>query len=127
LAPRSVGMVSVLRDYGLVLKGLAICVTELERLATFLDSWLRLSLAEQTQHAPSIECSVGGLFDQSLVMCLGERDDTLSGGKPVATFRYVTGRMKGELSFVTDQSCLRALSDGIRAALTRASSATHAS
>jgi hypothetical protein len=104
-------------DYDLVLRGLAVGVAELERLATFLRTWLQLPLAEQAAHPLALECKVGGLFDQNVIMVLGERDDILSGGKPVAAFRYVTGRLKGELSFVTDQSCLRGLSDGIDAVL----------
>jgi hypothetical protein len=118
---------SELRDYSLVLKGLAIGVAELERLATFLHTWLQLPLAEQGHHPPSFDCKVGGLFDQSLIMSLGERDDTISGGKPVVTFRYLTGCLKGELSFVTDQSCLLELSEGIRAVLATADPRTYAS
>ena len=105
------------RDYTLVLKNLSIGVEELGRLAAFLNSWLELPMAEQAQHPPTFECAVGGLFDQVVIMDLRERNDVLSGGKPVVTFRYITGRLTGELSFVTDQSCLRELSEGIGVAL----------
>ena len=111
------GHASELRDYTLALRGLAVGVAEIERLAAFLRSWLQLPLGEQAQHPLSLECKVGGLFDQNVIMVLGDRADTLAGGKPVATFRYVTGRLRGELSFVTDQSCLQSLVEGIEAAL----------
>ena len=121
------GDTSELRDYSLVLRGLAVGMVELERLVAFLRSWLQLPLAEQAQHPLALECKVGGLFDQDVIMVLGERADVLSDGKPVATFRYVTGRLRGELSFVTDPSCLRGLCQGIDAALAAYKSTAHAS
>ena len=111
-------------DYSLVLKSLTIGVEELGRLAAFLSSWLALPIAEQARHPPAFECAVGGLFDQIILMELRERSDVLSGGKPVVSFRYITGRLKGELSFVTDQSCLRELSEGIGRALAEEPSET---
>jgi hypothetical protein len=109
--------VTELRDYTVQLKGLAIGVEELERIASFLESWLRLPLAEQARSKLALDCAVGGLFDQSLMMSLGPRADVLSGGNPVATFRFVAGRLKGELTFVTDPSCLRRFCEGIRASM----------
>lgn len=116
-----------LRDYALVLRRLAIGVPELDRLSSFLRSWLHLPLADQANHPPAFDANVGGLFDQSLIMSLGKRDDTISAGKPVATFRYIAGRLRGELSFVTDQSCLRILSEGIDAVLESTAIGTSAS
>src|SRR5262249_25093557 len=100
------GEATGVRDYHLLLGGLAIGRDELERLSLYLRQWLQLPLAQQARRPPALTCNVGGLFDQSLTMTLGQRDDTLSGGRPVATFRYIVGRLTGELSFVTDQSCL---------------------
>jgi hypothetical protein len=57
-------------------------------------------------------------------MRLGRRDDTLSGGEPVATFRFVTGRLKGEMVFLTDRDRLQELNEGIRAALDRSIAGT---
>ena len=62
-------------------------------------------------------CTMGRLFDQSLLFELGVRGDTLAGGQPVATFRYVVGRMRGEMNFPTEPSRLRELARGIRAAV----------
>jgi hypothetical protein len=121
------GNASEPRDYTLVLRGLAVGVAEIERLATFLRSWLQLPIAEQARHPLALECKVGGLFDQDVIIVLGDRADTLAGGKPVVTFRYVTGRLRGELSFVTDQNCLQGLFEGIEAALAECRSSTHAS
>lgn len=108
---------SGLRDYSLTLRGMAVGMRELQRMCSTIESWLDLSLAEQARQRLGLDCSVGGLFDQSLVLSLGSRDDIISGGKPVATFKYLVGSMRGELVFVTDQSCLRELTTGIRAAL----------
>ncbi len=111
------GEASAAPDYGLLFRGLAIRVADLERLCSYLGEWLRLPIGEQARHPLSVVCDVGGLFDQSLTLSLGHRDDTLSGGHPTATFRYIAGRLTGELSFVVDPSCLQVLCDGIGEAL----------
>lgn len=108
---------SEVRDYSLTLRGMAVGISELQRMCSTIESWLDLSLAEQARQRLGLECSVGGLFDQSVILKLGRRDDMISGGNPVATFMYLVGSMRGELVFVTDQSCLRELTTGIRAAL----------
>jgi len=106
-----------LRDYELSLYGMAVGVVELERLSSTISTWHQLPLAEQARHKLAVECNVGALFDQSLTLILGRRDDRLSGGNPVATFKYLVGSLSGELVFVTDQSCLFGLAAGIHEAL----------
>jgi hypothetical protein len=93
-------------DFLLVLRGLRLPVPELERLAGELEAG---SIA--------LACSMGRLFDQSLRFELGVRDDTLAAGRPVATFRYVVGRMRGEMVFPTDSTRLSSLARGIWAAV----------
>jgi hypothetical protein len=91
-------------DFLLVLRGLRLPLHELERLAGELEAG---SIA--------LACSMGRLFDQSLLFELGVRDDTLAAGRPLATFRYVVGRMRGEMVFPTDPSRLSSLARGIGA------------
>jgi hypothetical protein len=105
-------------DFRLVLRELRLSVRDLERLVDPIDAWL----ADVSPGRPPIAlvCSMGGLFDQSLLLELGPRDDTLSGGRPVARLRYVVGRMTGEMIFPTDSSCLSCFVDGIRTSALRA-------
>ena len=93
-------------DFGLVLRGVRLPLHELERLAGELEAG-----------SVALACSMGRLFDQSLLFELGVRDDTLTAGRPVATFRYVVGRMRGEMVFLTDSSRLSSLARGIWAAV----------
>ena len=99
-------------DFCLALRGLKLWARDLERLVERIETWLVES--SQAARPIALSCSMGGLFDQSLLFELGPRDDTLSGGRPVASFRYITGRMTGEMVFPTDPSCLRGFVEGIR-------------
>lgn len=109
-----------LRDFGLVIHGLMLRHHELQRLVSHLREWLSLPPAELRDRSLDLTCGMGGLFDQSLRLALGQRDDTLSGGRPVATLVYLVGRMKGELSYPVDPSCLKIMADGIERILERA-------
>ena len=60
---------------------------------------------------------MGALFDQSVILSVGRRDDTRSAGRPVATLAYAVGRMRGEMSYVIDHHGLRHLAAGIARAL----------
>jgi len=104
-------------DFRLALHGLKLWTRELERLVDSLEAWLALPLPELARVPIALECSMGGLFDQSLRFELGARDDTLAGGKPVATLRYIVGRMTGQMWFPIDSGCLRGFADGITATL----------
>lgn len=101
------------RDYALEIRGLQVRVDELARLTAHLGEWLRLPLPDMRSTALELSCGMGGLFDQSLRLTLGARKDTISGGHPVATLDYIIGRMKGELSYPVDPTCLQKLVDGI--------------
>jgi hypothetical protein len=105
------------QDFMLEMRRLAVPVRTLERLAEALGRWLDLSLHEQHSAPLTLDCEMGGLFDQYLHLVLGKRDDTLASGQPVATLSYLVGRMRGELSFVTDPTCLRAFHESITAAI----------
>jgi hypothetical protein len=60
---------------------------------------------------------MGALFDQSLILRVGQRDDTRSAGRPVATLTYSVGRMRGEMSYVIDHEGLSRFTAGIARAL----------
>jgi GNAT superfamily N-acetyltransferase len=88
---------------------------EMTRLQSHLDVWLSLPASEQAGHPLGIDCTLGSLFDQSLVLAIGPRADVLSGGLPVATLRFVAGRTEGEMSFVAGPAALQELSRGLAA------------
>jgi hypothetical protein len=113
----ALGESSKVRDYRLLLKGLEVGTMELKRLSSYLGEWLKLPLAEQAGHPLTFVCNVGELFDQSLTMKLGKRDDTLADGNPIVTLGFIVGRLKGELSLVTDQKGLELFCAGIDAVL----------
>jgi hypothetical protein len=108
-------------DFHLGIRGLAVWVSTLERLHDHLTRWLSLSPLEQKNTALGLDCDMGSLFDQHVRLLLGERADTLSGGQPVATVRYVVGRMTGELWFATEATGLSTFSEQIRSGLRWAS------
>jgi|KBSSwiStaDraftv2_1062776.scaffolds.fasta_scaffold615487_2 hypothetical protein len=108
-------------DFHLDIRGLAITVSTLERLHDHLTRWLSLPPLEQRKTALGLDCDLGSLFDQHVRLLLGERADTLSGGQPVATVRYVVGRMTGELWFAAEPDGLSSFSEQIRAGLRWAS------
>jgi hypothetical protein len=101
----------------LVARDLSVRVENLRRLDSVLSSWLDLPLAVQAETPLTIAVELGGRFDESIRFRLGDRPDTVSGQNFVATLEYSLLRLKGEFSFVTDQSCLRIFRDGISAAL----------
>jgi hypothetical protein len=114
LAARSPGDVP---DFALVLRGLDLRRRELDRLAEYLAEWLALPPAALGDQRAGFTCGMGALFDQSLILTVGRRDDTRSAGRPVATLAYGVGRMRGEMSYVIDHRCLGRLAAGIARAL----------
>ena len=104
-------------DFALVLRGLDLRRRELDRLAGYLAEWLALPPAALGDQRAGFTCGMGALFDQSLILTVGSRDDTRSAGRPVATLAYGVGRMRGEMSYVIDRECLRRLAAGIARAL----------
>ena len=105
-------------DYSLAIRGLQVGVRELDRLNQWVREWLSLSLRELYERELELDCTMGSLFDQHLGLTLGRRDDTIhTVGQTVATLRYFVGRMRGELSYPVDPTCLRTLADGIERTL----------
>ena len=104
-------------DYLMVFRNFMVGIAEMTRLRAHLDAWLALSPREQAGHPLGIDCTLGSLFDQSLVLAIGRRTDVLSGGLPVATLRYVAGRTTGEMSFVAGVPALREFARGLAACL----------
>lgn len=112
-----VRLVSPAPDYLMVFRNFMVGIAEMSRLQTHLDTWLALPPREQAAHPLGIDCTLGSLFDQSLVLAFGRRADVLSGGLPVATLRYVAGRTSGEMSFVAGPEPLRAFARSLAACL----------
>ncbi|HEV8199730.1 MAG TPA: hypothetical protein VGS03_06890 [Candidatus Polarisedimenticolia bacterium] len=104
-------------DFHLDIRGLTVTVSTLERLHDHLTRWLSLPPFEQSRTPLGLDCDMGSLFDQHVRLLLGERADTLSGGRPVATVRYVVGRMTGEMWFATEADGLSTFSEQIRSGL----------
>jgi GNAT superfamily N-acetyltransferase len=104
-------------DYLMVFRNFMVGLAEMARLQAHLDEWLGLSASEQAGHPLGIDCTLGSLFDQSLVLAIGQRKDVLSGGLPVATLRFVAGRTEGEMSFVAGPAALRELARGLAGCL----------
>lgn len=104
-------------DFALLLRGLDLRRRDLDRLAGHLAAWSVLPPAALGDDGAGFTCAMGALFDQRLILGVGRRDDTRSGGRPVATLTYGVGRMRGELSYVVDHHGLRHLATGIARAL----------
>jgi hypothetical protein len=65
------------------------------------------------------------MFDNHVSLSFGPRDDLIAERHPCVTLRFGLGKLAGEIGFVTDQSCIRELCDGIRTCLT--TQASHSS
>jgi hypothetical protein len=102
-----------MQDFCLVIRGLQLRHDGLLRFTAQIREWLALPAPELPRSRLEVSCEMGGLFDQSLRLTLGQRDDMLSGRGPIATLSYLIGRMKGELAYPVDQSCLGSMADGM--------------
>lgn len=66
----------------------------------------------------SFELNIAEGNENEVWVFVGPRDDFISSlDRPVFSFKYISSRMKGEWSFVTDQSCLNILLKGLSAYL----------
>jgi len=73
-----------------------------------LDTWFNKPF--------SFELNISGSGEDEVWVVVGPRDDLISSlDRPVFSLKYISSRMKGEWSFVTDQSCLNILLEGLRA------------
>ncbi|HLY11707.1 MAG TPA: hypothetical protein VKW04_20570 [Planctomycetota bacterium] len=80
-----------------------------------INTWVGLPLEEQ-KGKPLVERFVLVKGDGHLELRFGPREDMIaSGGNPILTVVYDFGRLRGQFSFQTDQSCLRQFGDEIRA------------
>ncbi|HEU5180522.1 MAG TPA: hypothetical protein VFW45_07005 [Candidatus Polarisedimenticolia bacterium] len=103
--------------FSLSFPGLEVSVAGLARLSALLGEWIGLPAPERAGRRLGIDCDMGSLFDRRLMLRIGERADTVSGGFPVATLSYSAGRLTGEFSFLTDEQRLEALRAGLESAL----------
>jgi hypothetical protein len=81
-----------------------------------LRRWVELPLDDQVKKPLRVGLKlVSGRGDHQLELRFGPREDLIpSGSNPVVTVIYKFGRLSGEFSFTTDQSCLRNLCEEIR-------------
>jgi hypothetical protein len=106
-------------DFMLTLSGLKIRSSVLGRFEWYLRCCLELPVDEQARTGLYISNELGGRYDEFLRLTFGPRKDITSDGHPVATVSYSFAFIKAEFCFVTDQSCVRILADGIRESLDR--------
>lgn len=107
------------RDVNLTIRQLPVRRAALETLEKHLRGWVDLPIAELA-HTPLVYMAdAGGMFDNHVSLSFGPRDDLIAERHPCVTLRYGLGKLAGEMSFVTDQSCIRDLCDGIRTCLAK--------
>ena len=87
-------------------EGLFLPRAEVVRLLAAIVAWTDLSLQELAE-SPFEGSFLFEVPGQSVSLCFGARDDTLSERKVVLTIGIASGRFSTETVFVTDQSCLR--------------------
>jgi len=98
-------------------KRLGLGQRELEDVERQLRTWADLPLSELSKAPLKARFSAGAVFDNSVLLTFAPRPDVISSHNQVASFTLAVGKLRGEFVFVTDQSCIRLLCDGIRTAL----------
>ena len=105
------------RDVSLTIHQLLIRRAALEDLEKHLRGWVELPMAALARTPLEYSADAGGLFDNHISLSFGPREDLIAERHPCVTLRYGLGKLAGEFAFVTDQSCIRDLCDGIRRCL----------
>lgn len=78
--------------------------------------WIQSPNVGINTFAGDYSLAADGYSTFDLIFC--DRPDTISSvGKLVVTIRFHIGRINGEFSFVTDQSCLRLLANDLNMAI----------
>jgi hypothetical protein len=98
-------------------KQLSLGQRELEHIERLLRTWVDQPLPELSKGPLEARFSAGAVFDNLVTLTFARRADVIYGHNQVASFTLAVGKLRGEFVFVTDQSCIRLLCDGIRAAL----------
>ena len=79
---------------------------KLRVLANHLEAWL--------DKPYQFELDISENRENQIKIFVGPREDYISTqDRPVFSLKYISSRMKGEWSFVTDQSCLNILLEGV--------------
>ena len=81
------------------------------------DRWLNLPLEEIASDRLNIDVEMGGGFDTSVRLKLGDNPALVTDKNSAASFIYCVAYVSGDFAYKIDQSCLRILVDGIRDAL----------
>lgn len=85
-------------------------------LAAELERWVGLPLERLATEPLECEHELAFAPTSGLRVRFGERADAISDRKPVLTVVFSVGSLKGELHFVTDQSCIAVFVGGLRQA-----------
>jgi hypothetical protein len=88
------------------ISGLWLSAPSLTSLRDHISQWLRQPLRHLIADDLSAGFELAQLYNQSVHVRFGRRDDTISDMKPVVTIAFLAGALQGEFHFVTDQSCL---------------------
>ena len=110
-------------DVDLTIHELYVRGGSLDLLERHLRAWVELPLAELARTPLEYSTDAGGVFDSGVRLGFGPRADLIASHHPCVTLRYDVGRLAVEFSFVTDQTCIRELCDGIRDGLATLDSA----
>lgn len=85
-------------------------------LAAELERWVDLPLGQLATEPLECEHELAFAPTAELRLRFGERADAIADRKPVLTAVFSVGSLKGELHFVTDQSCIAEFVGGLRQA-----------
>ena len=89
------------------IEGLWLRLGSIQSLAAAIQRWVDQPLEALAGSAFSGHFPLARLEHQSLDLRFGPRADTISGSNPVVTASFSAGPLRGDIHFVTDQSCLR--------------------
>jgi hypothetical protein len=95
---------------------LHISLVAVSALAADLERWVGLPLDQLATEPLECEHEIAFTPTSELRLRFGERSDAISDRKPVLTTAFSVGSFKGELHFVTDQSCIAEFVAGLRQA-----------
>jgi hypothetical protein len=101
----------------LVIPGLCLGIEALRTLHDRLAAWLSRPLAELVTAKLTTDAPLALPPGQRLDVAFGPRADTLDGMNQTVTLLFGTTRLKGDVHFVTDQSCVRLFANGLAGAL----------
>ena len=89
-------------------------------LVEFVDTalrWLDQPLSDAASKPFETSLDIGGGFDNYVRLRFGDNESIISSINGAATFEYHVAGVSGQFGYAIDQTCLRAMVEGISAAL----------